>query len=301
MLKRSCSEPQWFLPEDRRRLLRATIKHNGCLCLGKVLRAQLPERVQVGFLSSECTLLIKPGGNGAFVLNRNGLLHMPTLSQHIGERGLELPLGFIFAWEERGQCWQGRVDPFFKRGKSMAARRTRREMLDEKQVLCAYGWVVEKLINSVAKTTPPEERRAIASEELLWAVREYCEGYGSFADYLTERVKQRLILENKQYTQASNQVRLSLDAPLGRDGGANYYAMLADTTTDSIAVLEDGLAEQAFIAERLSPLESSAYTLLLDGCGSTEIARQLRITHARLEEICLKIGEKRRCYFEDSA
>ena len=157
--------------------------------------------------------------------------------------------------------------------------------------------MVDTAAGSLAKSTPPAERRACALEAFLASVQDYRPGYGDWETYLEASIRDRLLAENRQYV--SSYSHRSLDGPLagGEEDSFCLYDTLAASDDGGIGRLEDRIAAEQFL-ESLSPQERTLARMLLDGCPLERIAAVLRLPEAQLVAMGREIGQKRRRFYE---
>lgn len=168
-------EFEWFEKEDRRKRCRASVGRDGMLRLGQALRQALPPAIRLGFDVRQKVLAIAGGRDAGIPLPRYGVLPARALSAQIVSTGLRLPLSFQFERDEVTGYFLGRVLP--RRRKTAEVPQG---SYDAEQLLILYRHVVDTAAGSLAKSTPPAERRACALEAFHAAVQDYRPGYGDW-------------------------------------------------------------------------------------------------------------------------
>ena len=287
-------EFQWFEKEDRRRRCRASVGQDGMLRLGQVLRQALPPAIRLGFDARQKVLAIAAGRDGGIPLPRYGVLPARALSARIVSTGLRLPLSFLFERDETTGYFLGRVLPR-RRRPAGAAQGT----YDPEQLLILYRHVVDLAVDTLAKSTPLEERRACALEAFYAAVQAYRPGYGDWETYLESSIHDRLLSENRQYAAAYSQ--RSLDAPLtdAEDDSFCLYDTLEASCDGGIGHVEERIMAEQFLAS-LSGQERALARMLREGRSLDQIARALRLTETQLTSMAREIGQKRQRFCADT-
>lgn len=281
---------QWFEKEDGRRQLYASVDRNGWLFLGKALRKLLPQTVRLGFDPKTKTLAIADGHGEGCRWQKSGKLRAQTLSTKIASLGLSLPVAFLFQRDEASGYYIGRIAPDLRRTKAMGKR-------DDEELLILYQHIVDKAVFQLAKSTPPKERRIIAKDALLLALRVYAAGCGDVEEYLEQCVRKRLMEENKIYAYAFTEK--SADQPFARDGD-NPFCLLDTETFSSDGGLDDAeerIMQEQFFAE-LSERELRVCHMLRAGATLSTIAEELHCDVEEVEMIGVEIARKRRDFYD---
>ena len=281
---------QWFEKEDQRKAYRASVGRDGKLRLGKPLRQVLPRDIQVGFDRKTKVLAIADGHGFGLEWPSGGVITMSALSAQLLGMGLQLPVAFRLTADETTGFWLGRIAPRRRRSKEKGGLG-----YDVEQLLVVYHHLLDSGIQQIARTTPLAERKAIALSAFYEAVDAYRPGYRALETYLETRIRERLLRENKQFTQAYGQY--SLDTPL-TEGEEDFclYDMVADADGGGLDQLEDRIMEEEF-SQSLSREESRLFRMVREGCRVEEIARELGMDAARILELGEQIGQKRQAFY----
>ena len=281
---------EWFEKEDGRRQLYASVDRHGWLFLGTALRKALPQTIRLGFDTKTKTLALADGHGEGCRWQKSGKLRARTLSTKIVSLGLSLPVAFLLERDETSGYYVGRIAPDLRRTKEMGKR-------DDEELLILYQHIVDKAVFQFSKSIPPKERRTIAQDALLLALREYAVGCGDVEDYLEQRVHKRLMEENKVY--AYTFAERSADKPLAHDGDGPFC--LLDTEAFSsdggLDALEERIMQEQFFAG-LSEREQRICRMLRAGVTLSAIAEELQCDVGEVEAIGGEIARKRREFYD---
>lgn len=288
---RSSYQFQWFEPEDARKRLRASISKDGKLRLGQGLRSVLPPYIQIGFDAKYKVLAIADGHGKGARWPKGGIVTARTLSRQIVSLGLELPIAFQITSDTSTGYFLGHIIPLRK--KEVDGRPSE---FDWEQMLIIYQHILESVTIQMAKTTPLAERRTLAREALIMALRHYRPAYGEIEAYLVTQIRATLLRENKFYT--SSFWHRSLDQPLSASGESPFclYDTLEAATDGGLATVEERIMAEQFW-DRLSPEERQLTQMLRDGVRLPQIASRLNMTKAQLTKMAQGIAQKREDFY----
>lgn len=281
---------QWLEREDGRRQLYASVNRDGWLCMGEALRKALPQTIRLGFDARTKTLAIADGYGEGSRWQKSGKLRARNLSAKVASMGLSLPVAFLFQRDEASGYYIGRIMPNLRRAKAAGKR-------DDKELLIIYQHIVDQAVFQLAKSTPTKERRMIAQEALVCALREYSVGCGDVEEYLEQRIRKRLLEENKVY--AYTFAERSADKPIAHDGD-NPFCLLdteAFSSDGGLDALEERIMQEQFW-DKLTEQEMSVCRMLRMGSTLSAIAEELHCTVKEIEEIGEGIVRKRRNFYD---
>ena len=161
-------------------------------------------------------------------------------------------------------------------------------------ILNAYKWLIDRVACNYAKSTPIDERRAMATEAFLDALSEYAPVYGTLKEYLFEKVKVRLIEHNKQFARFNQYNSTSLDAPIikANDSSVTNYDWLWTGFKNEISAAEDRVDMDTFKKKHLKLRERRILEMLLAGYTVPEMLDRLKIEQVDIEKVCTSIGDK---------
>lgn len=283
---------QWFEPEERYRPLRLIVHKTGQLYLSRALKKRLPADILLGFDSDNLVMAIANGHGSGCALPKGSYLAARNFSVQLIDTGLSLPASFLFEYRTDVGYWVGTVEPQ-QQGASAAGT-----IYDVARLLVTHKYIINQAVYQCAKTTPIEERRAIAIEEFCSAVAAYGAECGSFIPYIEKRVRSRLLLENKHFTAIASYERVSMDTPLSSDSETAFclYDTIGDETCTVIDIVEEKIMAEQFDAS-LSSEEHKLLQLFAAECTVSQIARELGICEDDVLALGQKIGQKRKQFY----
>jgi len=189
----------------------------------------------------------------------------------------------LFEEVKQGELWKGYIVPSPQNTNSQGENWLPGE---NNNVIQAYQWLIDKAVRQHARTTPKDERQATAQVALLEGFSEYAPVYGSFGEYLSEKVKRRLIEHNKQYTQSNSYNTSSFKDIASKDG------LLWPRYKDEMAAVEDKAEMDTFNKAYLTLQERKILKMLLYGYTVPEILGKHRLSAQELKELCQSIGDR---------
>ena len=289
-MKYSKQSFQWFEKEDQRKAFRASVGRDGKLRLGKPLRKVLPRDIQVGFDRKTKVLAIADGHGFGLEWPSGGIITMSALSAQLMGVGLRLPVSFRLTVDDATGYWLGRIIPRRRRNKGDGDLR-----YDVEQLLVVYHHLLDNGIQQIARSTPLADRKAFALSAFYEAVDAYRPGYGDLETYLETRIRERLLQENKQFSQAYNQY--SLDMPLNpEEDDACLYDLVPQTGDGGIGGVEDRVMAEEFV-QSLTHRERQLFQMVQGGYSVDQIARELDLEPGQVLELGEEIGRKRRAFY----
>ncbi|MCL2033894.1 MAG: hypothetical protein FWG94_04085 [Oscillospiraceae bacterium] len=282
------SKIQWCEPDNNRRRATATMKEDGVLCFGTEMREKLPRKIRIGFLSSECALLVEENPEQGFMLSKNGEVSLSSVANQLLRLGIKLPVCFLFFEEAIENSWVGYIVP--------ALRRTGKAEYSEERtsIFNAYKWLIDKAVYKYAKTTTSDERRAIANMALWEAISEYIQMHGPLKNYLSEEIRIALIKQNRQYVKFNQYNHASLDAPVNKNNqsSATIYELLPPRYKNEMLAVENRIHMELFRETHLDKRERGILKMLLDGYTVDEILPEHKMTEQELGKCCKSIGKR---------
>jgi len=287
------SKVQWHEPDDNRRKATATMYEDGTLRFGVEMCGKLHKRIRIGFIPNECTLVVEINMEKGFQLPKTGETRMGDVTMHLRRLGVELPICFLFDEEIKDTYWKGYIIPMARKVKS---RMPKKSILtaEHQSLMNAYKWLIDRAVFNYAKSTPSDERREIATEAFWEALIGYSPIYGNLKEYLFEKIKSRLIEQNKQYSKINRFNCISLDSSPSKDDTAcesNYNWLLASFKNE-IAAAEDRADMAIFKKLYLNKREVKILDMLMSGYTVVEIIHECDILQPEIEELCESIGER---------
>jgi len=277
---------------SRRRAV-ATLKKSGVLCFGVQMRQNLSEKISITFDFEKNTIAIKPDQAQGFKLAKNGEVKLPDIATALQHQGVQLPVTFLFSYENDDACWKGYVVPPMRKAATM--------QLDEtivsdycNSMLIAYRWLTNMLVYSHAKTTPIEDRRAIASLALWEAICNYTPIHGAFKAYLLKEIKAELVEQNRHYVKHSPYNYLPLDASAygGDTESPIIYDFLLRRYKNEMVAAEDKMHMDTFCANCLGARERKILRMLTSGYTEIEILDKFCMTQSELYDCCKSMGNR---------
>ena len=285
---------QWYEPDDNRRKPTATLKDTGALCFGTQMREELSSgKIKIGFDSEDNTIVVKANLEQGSSLSKNGEVNLSPMAIKLRKLGINLPAAFIFFYESKNDIWRGYLIPSPRKLNSKGKKDA--ILSDEcTSIIVAYKWLIDKSIYRNAKTTPVEERRAIATAALWEAINNYTQSHGIFKEYLYDEIKFELLRQNKQYVKNNSYSYISFDAPVGEStkSGTEAYELLLPRHKNEMLAVENKMHLRAFCMEQLSRRERKILRMLLDGFTSIEIQHEFNMTDSELYGCCKDIGQR---------
>jgi len=198
---------QWCEPDNNRRRATATMYEDGTLRFGaemcEIFRSR---KIRIGFFPNECALVVEINAERGFILPKTGETKVSSVTVQLRQLNIELPVGFLFYEEVRDTCWKGHIIPLARKANQKKPKKVI-PTAEHHSMLNAYKWLIDRVVCNYAKSTPSDERRAMAVEAFIEALHDYAPMYGTLKDYLFSSVKSRLIEHNKYYTRI-NQFKL---------------------------------------------------------------------------------------------
>lgn len=270
---------QWFEPEQRYAPLRLIVQRGGRLYLSRALKKRLPADIRFGFDSDHLVMGIADGHGSGSPLPKGSYMPARAISERMTAAGLLLPTGFLFEYHGELGSWVGVAEPRRRRGGG--------PVFDVERLLVTHKYIIKQAVCRYAKTTPMEERQAIATEEFYMAAAEFDGEGAGLIPYLEQRVQKRLLQENKRYTAiAANEYR-SMEAPLSPGNASSFclHDSLAGRSCGGIDQVEERLESEAFRAT-LPAREQRLLQLLDEGFPLDQAALALRLG----EEEALALG-----------
>ena len=303
MKKNNINEIQWYEPDDNRRKPTATLKSTGILCFGAQMREELSSgKIKVGFDPEDNTIVVKANLDRGSSLSKNGGVNLSPMAMRLRKLGIKLPATFIFFYESKSNIWRGYLIPPPRKGNTK--RKSAIALSDEwSSILVAYKWLIDKSVYTNAKTTPVDERRAIATTALWEAMSTYTPSQGMLKEYLYDEIKLELLTQNKPYVKNNPYSHFSLDAPVGRSAkaGTKIYDLFLSRYKNEMLAVENKMLLNAFCAECLNSREGQIFKMLPAGFTSIELQNKFNMTEAELYECCKGIGKKLSLYNPDGA
>ena len=276
---------QWFEPDNNRCKPYATLKPNGTLCFGREMRKKLIGKVRLGFLAEECTLFVGLDIQQGFVLSQTGEVKVSKIAKQLRELGMSLPVYFLFDEASGDDCWKGHIvsPPRAPKGGVMTPTTPATEQIN---IVSAYKWLVDKAVYAYAKSTPIDERRAVARTALFEALCSYSPIDGDLKEHLSGQIKSQLIAQNKQYTHLHSFGTPSLDAPINKNG------FLWPRYKNEITAVEDKIDMELFGKHHLKPQEKDILKMLVSGYTESEIMRKHYLSQQALRNLCKSMGDR---------
>ena len=303
MKRTNISEIQWYEPDDNRRKPTATFKEVGVLCFGVQMRKALSSgKIEIGFAQEDNTIVVKANSERGSNLSKTGEVNLSPMAVKLRRLGIKLPATFMFFYENKKEIWRGYLIPPPR--KVNAKRKSAIALSDEcASIIAAYKWLIDKSVCKNAKTTPMDERRAIATSALWEAMSNYTPSQGMLKEYLYDEIKLELLTQNKPYVKNNPYSHISLDAPIGRSDKADteIYELLLPRYKNEMLAVENKMHLSAFCAECLNTREGQIFKMLPAGFTSIELQNKFNMTEAELYECCKGIGKKWSLYNPDGA
>lgn len=278
---------QWSKPETQHRELCLVVQKNGQVYLGRELKRELPPDIFLGFDPDSLDVAIADGQGKGCALPKGSYLLSRELFRQLIDAGFLLPAHFVLTYHRELRCWIGVADSKYHMAYDVA------------RLLVTQKRIISRAIQLYAKTTPLDERRAIATEEFCAAVASYDVECGSLVTYIEKRVHGRLLLENKRYTAIAAHERASMEAPLtsGGDSALCLGDIIADPSRNVIDAVEEKVMAEQFSAS-LSDEERKLLELLAAEFTVAQIARELRISEETVISLGQHIGQKRKQFYQ---
>jgi len=288
MRKTSRIEIQWYEPDDNRRRPTATLKNSGVLCFGAQMREELSNgKIRIGLDAGENAIVVKANSEHGSTLSKNGEVNLSLMAKSFRRLGIRLPATFLFFHETSDSIWKGYI---VLPPRNAAAKALSDECVS---IIAAYKWLIDKVVYTSAKTTPIEERRAIATAALWEAMRGYTQNHGVLIEHLCDELKLALLRQNKHYVKESPYRHISLDAP------TEAYELLLLRCKNEMLSVENRLHLDAFRKEYLNECERRILKRLLDGFAADEIQLEFNMAEDELFECCEDIGRRWKTYNSD--
>jgi len=285
---------QWVEPDNNRCKPYATLKSNGTLCFGQEMRKKLIGKVRLGFLAEECTLFVGLDIQQGFLLSQNGEVKVSKIAKQLRQLGMSLPVYFLFDEAGGDDCWKGHVVSPPRTPKSGAATPPT-PATEQINLMSAYKWLIDKAVYAYAKSTPIDERRAIARTALFEAFCSYSPIDGSLTEHLSGQIKSQLIAQNKQYTHLR-----SLDTP-SFDASINKNGLPWSRYKNEIAAAEDKIDMDFFGKQYLKPQEKDILKMLVSGYTESEIMCKHHLSQQALRNLCQSMGDRWTDFYQTSA
>jgi len=300
MSKQNTRKIEWYEPTNDRRKPYATMNDDGVLWFGLEMQNKLPRRIRIGFQQDECSLCVEANTDNGYVLPANGSMKMLGIAMQLQRLGIELPAHFLFVEEEKDLLWKGYIVPPPRKPRPQAVKKTT-PLTEHPHLLNAYKWLIDKAVYTNAKSTPMEERRAIAQAALWEALGAYTSTHGPLKDYLYDEIKKQLTEKNKQYVSHSHYRIASLDALVGKGEGSDRkgYDLYLPRYTEGMTSVENRLDFEFFQHTHLDQRERQILKMLLSGYSVSEIQIECRVNERELDDVCRRIGDRWGSFYQD--
>ena len=284
-----------YSPDIRTRQPQVTVQWNSLFAFGAPLKREFKNKsIDICYWPEEKSLIIYVLKEGGHLFPEYGLIHISPLVRRIHQEGISFPARFVFVQEEPN-TWVGTLDI---RNKIFHHKVVKKVSMVPELALEGYGWILDKVVASCAKTTPIAERRQIATQALLKAAYEYTERDGPLREYFFDKIKAELVTENRQNTKGYSDVRLDKPIENPQNGSilSAYELMPDENATDHIDSIEDRIADAQFAGTCLNEQERMVFGLLNRGYQAKEIIQRCKLDPEMLYEMCAEIGDKRKAF-----
>ena len=294
MKKFTNNEDQWYTPDSNLRRPTATLKGTGVLCLGTQMRRELSSgRIRIKLDQKENAIIVEENLELGFKFSRNGEVKIFGIARELQQCGIKLPAVFWFFYNREESFWKGYLVPSPR--KSNVMQREKIILSDERtSIYNGYKWMIDKVIYNQSKSTPIEDRRAIAAAALWEAICNYTQMQGDFKGYLIKEMKSASIKQNKLYVKESLYRHISLDSFVDgtREQNAEVCELWLPRYKNEMIAVENRMYLDAFRKAHLNVREKEILKRLLEGYTATEIQFEWKVTELELFECCKTIGER---------
>jgi len=298
MKKPTTSKIQWYEPSNNRQRPTATMKKSGVLCFGVQMRKNLSGNIRIGFDFEENTIVVEQNPEQGFKLPKDGEVKLYDIALTLQHREITLPATFLFFYEKETAYWKGHIVP------PMNAKQLDGEIFLENRtsIFIAYKWLTSTLVSNYAKTTPIDERHAIANAALWEAVCNYTQMCGPFKEYLLKEIKTALIKQNRHYVEHCQYNHLPLDASVHKNDTTSpiVYDLLLHRYRNEMLAVDNKIYMDIFRQTYLDSSERKILAMLLDGYTEIEISEKFNMAKLELYDCCESIGNRWGLFRQDS-
>ena len=159
-----------------------------------------------------------------------------------------------------------------------------------------YQPMIDSIVDRQAKSTPKAERKAAAVAAFCEAVRNYESNQGEWREYLEAHLYQRLVTENRKYTESYRDIRM--DIPFQADGESRVTLRdrLADQSSGGIHQMEAKIMAEQFM-DSLTEQERHLVRLMRQALKLPQIALEMQLTQDEVIQLGREIGQKRESFY----
>jgi len=102
----------------------------------------------IGFLSSECALVVELTAENGFKLPKSGNTRVNGVVQHIRRLSVKFPVCFLFDEETKGSRWKGYIIPPLRKVNSKKPKKLI-PYSELQSTLNAYKWLIENVCSNI--------------------------------------------------------------------------------------------------------------------------------------------------------
>lgn len=287
-MKTAKTSIQWFDAEDHRQNMRASIGTDQKMRMGRELQRNLPLDIRLGLDIQNRVLVIADGHGSGIHWPKNGIVSAKAISKQLRSIGLKLPLVFEFEKDSATGFYLGNIVP--------QRQANENEAYDVEQMLVIYPPMIDSIVDRQAKSTPKSERKAAAVAAFCEAVQDYAPDKGDLREYLEAHLYQRLIIENRKYTESYRDIRM--DIPFHADGEnrVTLRDRLADQSSGGIHQMEAKIMAEQFM-DSLTEQERHLVRLMRQELKLPQIALEMQLMQDEVIQLGREIGHKRESFY----